>query len=294
MQYVVEVWQRSAKPTGRDKTEWVLVESKIPQRRGKPLPLIPFVFHGPRHSRAEVDKLPLTDILAANLDHYRLDADYKHGVHYTALPTAWVSGYDKTATLLIGSRTAWVSEQPGATAGFLEFTGQGLTTFERAMERDEQRMAMLGSRVLAGEKKVGETAEALELRQSGENSILSSIATSVSESLTQVLRWAYWWNSTEETPAAVTDAQVLVEPQLVFAPGFSPVGQGLPAKRRFNGFVAVPGAGPAGKTVATVLRLRSPPLRCCARWRATGRSWSCPTAWNWATRSPIRPRPPAR
>jgi hypothetical protein len=207
----VEVWQRSAKTTGRDKTEWVLVESKTPQRRGKPLPLIPFVFHGPRHSRAEVDKLPLTDILAVNLDHYRLDADYKHGVHYTALPTAWVSGFDKAATLLIGSRTAWVSEQPGATAGFLEFTGQGLSTFERAMDRDEQRMATLGSRVLAGEKKVGETAEALELRQSGENSILSSIATSVSESLTQVLRWAYWWNSTEATPEAVTDEQVLLE-----------------------------------------------------------------------------------
>lgn len=207
----VEVWERRAKAPGGDKAEWECVESRIPQRRGKPLPLIPFVFHGPRHSRATVDKLPLADIIAVNLDHYRLDADYKHGVHYTALPTAWVSGFDKAATLQIGSRTAWVSEQPGATAGFLEFAGQGLTTFERAMERNEQRMAMLGSRVLSGEKKVGETAEALELRQSGENSILSSIAGSVSESLTQVLRWAYWWHSTEATPSEVTQARVLVE-----------------------------------------------------------------------------------
>ena len=28
-------------------------------------------------------------------DHYRLDADYKHGVHFTALPTAWVAGFEK-------------------------------------------------------------------------------------------------------------------------------------------------------------------------------------------------------
>ena len=42
---------------------------------------------------------------------------------------------DKGASLRIGSSTAWVSETPGATAGFLEFTGQGLTTFERAMDR---------------------------------------------------------------------------------------------------------------------------------------------------------------
>ena len=128
-----------------------------------------------------------------NLDHYRLDADYKHGMHYTALPTAWVSGFDRSTELRIGSSTAWISETLGATAGFLEFKGQGLTTFERAMDRDEKLMAVLGSRLLEGQKKVGEAAQAIELRQSGENSILSSLATSVSQSLTQVLRWIYWW-----------------------------------------------------------------------------------------------------
>ena len=66
---------------------------------------IPFVFHGPRHSRPEPDKLPLADIIATNLDHYRLDADYKHGLHFASLPTAWVSGFDKDAELRIGSST---------------------------------------------------------------------------------------------------------------------------------------------------------------------------------------------
>ena len=207
----VEVWQRANKKSRREKAEWKLIATTVPQRRGKPLPFIPLVFHGPRHSRAAVDKLPLADIIAVNLDHYRLDADYKHGIHYTALPTAWVSGFSKEAMLRIGSSTAWVSETVGATAGFLEFTGQGLATFERAMDRDERLMAILGSRILSEQKKVGETAEAMELRQSGENSILSNIATSVSESLTEVLRWAYWWNSTEEMPDTITDAQVLLE-----------------------------------------------------------------------------------
>jgi hypothetical protein len=49
-----------------------------------------------------------------NLDHYRLHADYRHGMHFTALPTAWVSGFDKAATLRIGSSTAWVTDTPGA------------------------------------------------------------------------------------------------------------------------------------------------------------------------------------
>jgi hypothetical protein len=212
-QCVVEIWRPDA-GSSRKKTEkvkWKLVETNTPLRLGKPLPLLPFVFHGPRHSRPDVDKLPLGDVIAVNLDHYRLNADYKHGVHFTALPTAWVSGFEKGANLRIGSSTAWVTEQPGAQAGYLEFTGQGLMTFERAMDRDERLMALLGSRLLENNKKVGETAEAIELRQTGEHSILGTIALSVSESLSQVLRWAYWWNSTEDMPDDVSAESIALE-----------------------------------------------------------------------------------
>ncbi len=79
------------------------------------------------------------------------------------------------------------------------------------MDRDEQLMAVLGSRLLEDQKKVGEPATAIELRQSGENSILANIAFNVSASLTHVLRWAYWWNSTEALPDDVTNEQVLIE-----------------------------------------------------------------------------------
>jgi len=79
------------------------------------------------------------------------------------------------------------------------------------MNRDERLLAVLGSRLLEGQKKVGETAQAIELRQSGENSILGNIAVNVSASVTQILRWAFWWNSTEESPEAVNTEQVMVE-----------------------------------------------------------------------------------
>ncbi len=211
-QYVVELWQEQEVRSvwRRSKQEWTMAERRIPLRLGKPLPLIPFVFHGPRHALPDVDKLPLTDIIAVNLDHYRLSADYRHGLHFTALPTAWVSGFDKDAELRIGSSTAWVSETVGAAAGFLEFTGQGLTTFERAMDRDERLMAVLGTRMLAEQKRVGESADAIALRQSGENSVLGALAVSVSDSLTHVLRWCYWWHSTEEKPDLVSADLVLV------------------------------------------------------------------------------------
>jgi hypothetical protein len=221
--YQVEIWQFIAEgqnasgPRNRGKKKWKLVDTLTPLRLGKPLPLIPFVFHGPRHSLPEVDKIPLADIIVVNLDHYRLTADYKHGMHFTALPTAWVSGFDKNSSLRIGSSTAWVAETPGATAGYLEFHGQGLSTFERAMDRDEQLMAVLGTRMLESRKRVGETAAAIELRQSGENSILNTVSLSVSASLTQVLRWVYWWNSTEDLPDHVTNESVVMELNTDFA-----------------------------------------------------------------------------
>ncbi|MEI7733658.1 MAG: DUF4055 domain-containing protein [Verrucomicrobiota bacterium] len=209
---VVDIWRPKNDQKGNGgKTEWELAETRIPLRMGKPLPLIPFVFHGPENSRPTVPRVPLEDIMAMNLTHYRMDADYKHGLHYTALPTAWVSGFDKDAKLQIGSSVAWVAPTAGATAGFLEFMGQGLGSFERALDHAERLMAVLGSRLLEGQKKVAETAEAMQIRQSGEDCILGSMAASVSESITQVLRWAYWWNSTEEKPDDVTDQQALLD-----------------------------------------------------------------------------------
>ena len=43
-------------------------------------------------------------------------------------------------------------------------------------------MAVLGTRMLESRKRVGETAAAIELRQSGENSILNTVSLSISAS----------------------------------------------------------------------------------------------------------------
>ena len=225
--YVVEIWNKSlqtgTKPTDKA-ADWTLTETRVPLRLGTPLPLIPFVFHGPRNALPGVDKMPLADIICVNLDHYRLDANYKHGLHFTALPTAWVAGFDKKDELLIGSSTAWVSDTVGAAAGFLEFKGHGLSTFENAQDRDERQMAVLGSRMLEDTKRVGETADAIELRQAGENSILMTLALSVSDSISQVLRWVYWWNSTEPVPEDVSESLVLIQINTDFtAKGLTPM-----------------------------------------------------------------------
>ena len=92
----------------------------------------------------------------------------------------------------------------GATASFLEFKGDGLSTFERALDRVERLLAVLGSRLLESQKRVSESAEALAIRQVGESSIIAGISASVTASLNEVLRWVYWWHSTEAAPGDVT------------------------------------------------------------------------------------------
>jgi hypothetical protein len=210
--YVVEIWGRD-EADGNESTadKLTLLETLVPTRRGKPLPNIPFVFHGPSLSRAAVEPSPISDLVAANLGHYRMNVDFKHGMHYTALPTAWIAGFKADSALRIGSSAAWVTETLGATAGFLEFKGDGLRAFERAMDRVERLLAVLGARLLESQKRVSESAEALQLRQAADSSIIAGISIAISKSLNHALRWLYWWHSTEEHPDQVSPEQVMIE-----------------------------------------------------------------------------------
>lgn len=209
-EYRVEVWQLLSKDKEKSKEkEWQHISSAVPKRRGQSLPQIPFIFHGPNHSLPAVERSPMEDIATANAHHFKINVDYNHGMHFTALPTAWVSGFPANTELKVGSRAAWVTENLGATAGYLEFKGDGLQTLERAQDRVERLLTVLGSRLLESQKRVSESAEALSIRQSGESSILANLSRAVSSSLTDALRWVYWWHSTEADPTDISEAQVL-------------------------------------------------------------------------------------
>ena len=193
---VVRLWQQAPSPS----QDLVIVEELVPKRKGAPLQAIPFVFFGPRSSVAEVTKPPLLDLADLSLSHYRSAADLEHGRHFTALPTPWITGWAGDAAgnaLSIGSGTAWVIPQEQAKVGMLEFTGQGLKALETALESKERMMAVVGARLLEQQPRQAETAEAVRLRQAGEQSVLATIVGSVSASLTMALQWTAWWTGLE-------------------------------------------------------------------------------------------------
>lgn len=175
------------------KEEDVLVEGPFfPKVNGKALDYIPFQFMGVDDTNWEIDEPPLIDLVDVNLSHYRSTADYEHGCHFTGLPTAIISGYTPDAAnpekFYIGSTSAWVFPNANAKATFLEFTGQGLDCLKQNLERKEHMMAILGSRILEAQPNGTESANTAAIHRGGEQSILASVAQSISLGMKNVMK----------------------------------------------------------------------------------------------------------
>lgn len=160
-----------------------------PTMRGVPMRFIPFSILGANSCDADVQKPPLLDLVDTNLSHYRNSADYEHGLHFTGLPTPYVAGVQlaEGQSLSLGSMTAWVFPDPAANVGFLEFKGDGLKTLAEAMKAKEQRMAVLGARMLSDDRRSNEAFGTIELRTAGERSVLASIARAASDAIRRSL-----------------------------------------------------------------------------------------------------------
>lgn len=166
-----------------------------PLLNGAPLNHIPF------YADFEFEEPPLIDLFDKNLDHYRVNADYRHGLHFTGLPTVVVAGYSPpTATpgqppdkLYIGSESAWVFPDAQANASYLEFTGQGLSELREALKEAKDEMAILGAKLLASEKAGVEAFKTQAMRNSGETSILSAISIETSNRLKEALKTFSAW-----------------------------------------------------------------------------------------------------
>ncbi|HET9564096.1 MAG TPA: DUF4055 domain-containing protein [Mycobacterium sp.] len=192
--YTVRLYEKHAQ-TG----EWTASSTVVPQRLGQPLPFIPFAFMNASHNDPVFENPPLLDLVDVNLSHYRTAADYEHGAHYTALPTPWAVGVPPQTKLKIGSGTAWIlNDSPNSKVGMLEYSGQGLGAIEKIIDRKEKRMAVLGARLLEQQATQPDTATAVRLRQTGDESILKRMANVVGFGLTKCLRIHVWWQGSME------------------------------------------------------------------------------------------------
>jgi len=150
----------------------------------------------------EPEKSMLYDLAQLNIQHYQDTADYKHGLHYTAIPFLAAIGLrpelDETVnppvpkSLIIGSDVVnyFPNEDhtPGADVKYVEFGGQGLKAIADGITHTEGQMAITGAHIIAAEKKGVETAEALRIHRIGENGVLATFTRNISNSITLALR----------------------------------------------------------------------------------------------------------
>lgn len=161
----------------------------IPRANGAPFPFIPFQIVG----GTDVRKPLLLDLCDVNLAHYRMTADYLHGLHFAALPTPVISGYSAAPgdpPFKIGGASAWVFPAPSAHASMLEFQGAGMGAIKTALDDFVAQMAVLGARMLVdGGRGANETATGAELKTAGERGTLAAVARDVSDTMRLALAW---------------------------------------------------------------------------------------------------------
>lgn len=198
----------TVEPNGAGILEDVLQSTTFPIINGDYIDYIPFYFLGTDDVSCNLDVPPLIDLIDMNISHYQCTADYEHGCHFTGLPTPVISGYTPTATddkFGIGSMTAWVFPRADAKASYLEFTGQGLGCLERNLAAKEQKMAVLGARMLEAQSAGVESADTAGIHRSGEQSTLASIAQAFSLGFTNALKTFSSFAGIEDTSKVTFD-----------------------------------------------------------------------------------------
>lgn len=186
--YVVQIWE-----TADNNNIYSITEEYFPMVRGQRLDFIPFQFFNATTITPQVEKPPLLDLVDVNLSHYQTSADLEHARHYTALATLFLAGFDPESTVKFGSSNALVSKDANAKAEVIAGKAENCSALENALSQKEAMMAAIGARMIEPQKRGVEAAETLRMRQSGDQSVLQSMAATASQGLTNLVSWHSSW-----------------------------------------------------------------------------------------------------
>ena len=186
--------------SSRNDEEYKLASTTIPMMNGAPMGFIPFI---PVTQMGLIWALSypiINDIAVLNIADYKNEALYRDALLFNGRPTPCIAGYIKDSpsqnTVVLGSSSilefetdGWVKTLGGgADAEGLKDSGNDL----------KQKMALVGSRVLAEDPRGVEAAETASLHRQGEDGILSSIANAVSAGMTKALQIMQKWTPNAE------------------------------------------------------------------------------------------------
>jgi hypothetical protein len=176
--------------------DWMLVETITPLKNGAALDHIPFVLDNSNPGGHLPAKAPLDEVVNVNRQLYRAQAQLNNTLRNVASPMRVICGADdENRTYTVSPDSIWVFTSPETKVQFLEMSGNGAGALRQQVRDKIEEMAAIGARTLQSEKAAAETAEAMSIRKASENSLLASIANSVSENYTKALREVANWSN---------------------------------------------------------------------------------------------------
>jgi hypothetical protein len=162
-------------------------ESEPKDKTGKTFDHIPFHFFGAQNNDASIDKAPLEDLAEVNILHYGNSATVEESGFISSQPTLFITTDIQPDEFVklnpngmhIGSRRGHNLGKSG-TATMLQANETQLA--RELMKDKEEQMLMIGARIVQ-QGGGAETAEAVRIRYSSDNSVLGTIAGNVSEAV---------------------------------------------------------------------------------------------------------------
>lgn len=156
----------------------------------QPLQTIPFSFVGAENNDSQVDDAPLYPLGQLNIAHYRNSADYEQSCFnvgqvmpvFTGLTDEWVKKHIN-GKVTLGSCTP-VSLPQGADAKLLQAGPNSMA--KEGMDHKEDQMKAIGAKLIEPNT-VQRTATEVEIEETSEASVLSSVAKNVSAAYEQAL-----------------------------------------------------------------------------------------------------------
>ena len=196
VQYLYQISTASGKET--------LVEGwpRYPKRNTQPIPFIPFQPIGVDSLECKPEIPPLMDLITMNYHHYEQSSAYERGCFLSGLPTLFIYGDaggedGKGSTVYLGGSKANVYANPQTKAEFVEVQSS-FDALLKNIEKKEFQMGVLGARMLEPRNAGVESGEAWKRKQAGDESVLVDMSTTLSEGMTNPLRWMAWWLGQED------------------------------------------------------------------------------------------------
>lgn len=199
--YWQEIWreqedEKKAKTWGKQPSE-IKVPTKNGGRFWEEIPCD--IVNAMSGIKAEVETPPMLALANKMLSIYRTSADLEWGRHMCAIPQPYITGYtqdeDNPRPFIMGCGSAWAFPDPGTGVGFLEFGGSGLGSLENGIKDKKAEAAVLGARMLEEQTPGVEAMGTVKLRQSGDRSVLGTIAHNVSQAMTRAIQRYLAWQS---------------------------------------------------------------------------------------------------